>query len=183
MLRVGVHPFVEFTLNKRILIAGLAAAFALAPATAPAGTLTSNMTVGGTILAGCTAFTAPAVSFGVTINPGASNVHPAAIPTLSMTCANGISATITLNGGLNAVANVRQLKNGTSNFIPYSIDQLAYGGSTPWGDNGTTITGTGVAQTGTGSALAVSVFPYIPSVTLLTPPGAYTDTVVATISF
>jgi spore coat protein U-like protein len=169
-------------LKKHILIAGLAAALALAPAMAPAGTLTSNMAVSGTVLAGCTAFTAPAIAFGVTINPGASNVHPAAIPTMSMTCANGISATITLNGGLNAVSNVRQLKNG-SNFIPYSIDQLAYNGSTPWGDNGTTIAGTGVPQTGTGVALAVSVFPYIPTVALLTPPGAYTDTVVATISF
>jgi spore coat protein U-like protein len=170
-------------MKKRVFIAGLACLLSLAPLAAPAGTLTGNMAVTATILAGCTAMAAPAIAFGALINPGSTNVHPAVAPQVSVTCATGIPAVITLNGGLNAVANVRQLKNG-ANLIPYGIDQVTFVAPvTPWGDNGTTITGTGVSVTGTGVALLTNLFPLIPSVPLAQAAGAYTDTVVATVTF
>jgi spore coat protein U-like protein len=73
-------------------------------------------------------------------------------------------------------------------LLPYNIDTLAFGtfsATTEWGNPlaGATYGTVDVSSTGTGAAHTVSVFPYITAVPLTTVAGAYTDTVVATLTF
>jgi len=182
---------------KKYLVAAAIGALALAPMVSPAATLTGTMAVTATIIPACSAFTAPAIAFGTTIIPSATNVHPATAPTISFTCANTVPAEITLNGGLSplgaAPSTSRQLKNGTTNFISYDIWQDAFAGTIPWGDGvsatpatcalGLNIVGCGEFVTGTGVAVTKSVYPDIATVPAGTVTGAYTDTVVATLTF
>lgn len=160
------------------------ASLALLAVPAMAGTATSNLSVSASIAANCTISTT-AVSFG-TYDPVSANASTSltANGAVSTTCTKGASATITLGQGSNpssgstAAAPVRNMSDGgtTPSLMSYQL----------YSDSGLTTVfdgSTGVAVTGTGSAVSTTVYGKVPSGQTTLPAGTYTDTVVATVSF
>ena len=143
-----------------------------------AATATTSFTVSGTVVPTCSV-TAAALSFGAAIpNPINSNVD--AQSNITATCSSGAAYTIGLNAGNGAGATfaVRRLTSGP-NALSYTL-YTDSGRATVWGDGtgGSTLfngTGTGVAQ-------AIPVFGRIPSGQTV-PTGAYSDTIVVTLTF
>ena len=169
--------------NKTIHIA-LTAAFAFGSAfvasSSYAATATANMPVTASVTAACT-ISAGTLAFGAydpIVTNKTTNLDGTA--TLTTTCTTGSSPTIALDqgvtptGGSTAAAPARQLLSGT-NKLAYSLYSDS-GRLTVWGSTGVaTPTATGTAQTNTVyGAITSGQNP---------PTGAYTDTVVATVSF
>jgi spore coat protein U-like protein len=98
--------------------------------------------------------------------------------TLTATCSSTTPYTVGLNGG-NANASdptQRKMSNGSSQ-ITYGLYQ-SNGASSPWGNTSSNW----VSGTGSGSGQALTVFGRLPVQT--TPvPGAYSDTIVATVTY
>lgn len=148
-----------------------------------ATTATSNLAVTASVTANCTITTSP-VAFGA-YDPVSANASAAlnGTGTLNVTCTSGASTTITLGQGSNAdtgstdAAPARRMKDGGTDFLSYSLYQDA-GRSTVWGNTG----GTGVANTGTGTQVAVTVYGAVAAGQNV-PAGSYSDTVVATVTF
>jgi spore coat protein U-like protein len=148
-----------------------------------AGTATSNLAVTASVTANCTITTSP-VAFGA-YDPVSVNASTAlnGTGTLNVTCTSGASTTITLGQGANAntgstdAAPARRMKDSGSNFLTYSLYQNT-GRTTVWGNTA----GTGVANTGTGSQVAVTVYGAVDAGQNV-PAGSYSDTVVATVTF
>jgi spore coat protein U-like protein len=147
-----------------------------------AATGTANMGVSATIAASCT-ISASAVAFGA-YDPVVTNASDALVGTggVSTTCTSGAAVIITLSQGVNAAGGstaavpLRQMASST-NRLAYLLYSES-GRTTVWGDT----SATGKADTGTGSASALTVYG---SVTggQSKPPGSYADTVVATVTF
>jgi spore coat protein U-like protein len=103
--------------------------------------------------------------------------------TLTVTCTSGAAATITLGQGANAAsgstdaAPLRQLSDGSSHVLSYSLFQ-DNGHSTAWGNT----SGTGASYTGVGTSTNVSVYGQVTAGQNV-PAGSYSDTVVATVTF
>ena len=163
----------RFVLASAILIAAGSAAPAMA------GTATSNLTVSSNVPHSCTISTDPLNfdDYDPITGPNATGTG-----TVTVVCSSGTSATITLGQGSNPQAAstdaipLRRLKLGT-NYLSYALYQNnTY--SEIWGNTA----GTGASHTGTGSASDVTVYGVIPG-TQNVPPGSYSDTVVATVSF
>jgi spore coat protein U-like protein len=137
-----------------------------------AGTSTS---VTATVIKNCT------VS-ATTLNFGSSGVIAANIDqtsTIDVTCSNKTPYDVGLNAGTSAGATVttRKMTSGAAT-VAYSLFRDS-GRTTNWGSTVGTDT---VRATGTGVAQSFTVFGRVPVQT--TPnPGAYTDTIVATITF
>jgi spore coat protein U-like protein len=156
----------------------------LAAATsANATTSTANLSVTASVAANCAISTAP-VAFGA-YDPVSTN---AATPlngtgTVNVTCTSGASAQVTLGQGSNPgtgstdTAPARQLSDGSSHFLTYSL-YSDNGRSTVWGNTA----GTGVASTGTGTQVALTVYGAVAAGQSV-PTGSYSDTVVATVTF
>src|SRR5690242_10156726 len=170
--------------NARLL--SLAGAVAVAIGAAPgteAATATSNLSVTASVSANCSISTAP-VAFGA-YDPVSTNASTPlnGTGTVNVTCTSGASTTITLGQGSNAntgstdAAPARRLSDGGTNFLTYSLFQDA-GRTTVWGNTG----GTGVANTGTGTQTAVTVYGSVAAGQNV-PAGNYSDTVVATVTF
>ena len=142
---------------------------------------TANLTVQATVDANCTISTT-AVDFG-SYDPIVAHLSADlnAQGKVTVLCTTGAAATVTLGQGANADTGstdadpARRLKHGTTDFLSYTLYTTS-GRTVEW-DNAT-----GVAHTGTGASTDLAVFG-----TLLhgqnVPVGAYTDTVVATITF
>lgn len=151
--------------------------------TAEASTSTADLDVSASITANCTV-SSSAVAFG-SYDPIVANASTALDGTggVIVTCTNGSSATITLGQGSNAAggstdaAPLRQMSDGGSNVLSYSLSSDA-AHTTTWGNTG----GTGVSHTGTGSATTLTVYGEI-SGGQNVPAGSYSDTIVATVSF
>jgi spore coat protein U-like protein len=174
------------TIVKKILV-GLCSLAALGVVTsfegdAKADTATSNLEVTASVSANCTISTAP-VAFGA-YDPVSAN---ASTPldgngTVTVTCTQGATTTITLGQGANSDAGstdavpLRRMADG-ANMMTYNLFQDA-GHSTAWGNTG----GTGVGHSGTGTSTNISVYGRVPAGQNL-PAGSYADTVVATITF
>ena len=171
-------------LSSRLLAGAAAGVLALAATSgATAGTATSNLSVTATVSANCTISTAP-VAFGA-YDPVVAN---AATPlngtgSVSVTCTTGASANITLGQGANPAggstnaAPLRQMKDAGTDLLAYGLYQDT-GHATVWGNTA----GTGVAETGTGAAINVTVYGQIPAGQNV-PAASYSDTVVATVTF
>jgi len=170
--------------SRALLLTATAATLALSSTLiskpAFAGTATSNLDVSANVNATCSITTNP-VAFG-DYNP--SNPSDAnASGTVTTTCTVGSPATITLGEGQNAnsgstAANpARRLSVDGTNFLEYFLYQDS-NRTTVWGNAG----GTGVDTTGTGTPQALIVYGTITAAQSV-PPGAYTDTVVATVTF
>ncbi len=148
-----------------------------------AGTDTSELTVSATVAASCTIDASAGLAFG-TYDPVVANASANldVDGTISTTCTNGSTATITLGQGANAGSGstaaipVRRMLAGTTDFLSY---ELYTDGprTTVWND-----TTSGSPVTGTGAPVSTTVFGRIP-------PGqnvranSYSDTVLATITF
>lgn len=165
---------------KRIGLAGSALVIiALAPQ-ARAGTATANLNVSATVASTCS-ITAGSLAFGTYDTIGGAQVDGTA--TVTVACTKGAIATITLGQGQNAGAGstdtvpVRRMVSGL-NFLNYAL----YSDATrlvTWGNTALT----GKAYTAASSAsTAMTVYGRIPA-SQDVPAGAFTDVVVATISF
>ncbi len=143
-----------------------------------AATATTSFTVSGTVVPTCNV-TAAALSFGAAIpNPINSNVD--AESTVTATCSSGASYTIALGVGNGAGATFasRKLTSG-----PNALDYTLYtdaGRTTVWGDG--TAGSSLFNGTGSGAAQAIPVYGRIPSPQTV-PTGAYSDTIVVTLTF
>jgi spore coat protein U-like protein len=149
--------------------------------TANGGNTTSNINVSASVTATCS-ISAGALAFGSYDPVVGSQVDGQA--TLSVSCTKGATATITLGQGSHAAGGstdsspVRRMKDAGTNHLSYALfSDLAR--TTEWGNTA----GTGVDYTSIGSAAAsVIVYGRIAASQDL-PAGAYTDTVVATVTF
>ena len=146
-----------------------------------AGTATSNLSVGATVATNCT-ITTTAVTFG-SYDPVSANAAADldAAGAVNVNCTSGSAATITLGQGSNAdtgstdAAPVRRMKDAGTDYLTYQLYSDS-GRSAVWENV------TGVSHTGTGAAVAVSVYGRVTSAQNV-PAGTYADTVVATVTF
>lgn len=163
-------------------VMGVALAGVLVTAPAQAAEATANLGVSATVIANCAISTAP-VAFG-DYDPAVANASAAldGAGTVTLTCTSGASATVTLGQGANAdtgstdAAPVRRMASG-ANHLAYQLYSDSAGG-TVWGNTALT----GVAHTGTGSAVDVPVYGRVAGGQNV-PAGSYSDTVVATVTF
>lgn len=151
----------------------VAAAILGCAGSANAATANSSMAVSATVQAACSISANP-LAFGTY---SASQVD--ASTTLSVSCTNTTTYNVGLDagGGTGATVANRKMING-SQTLGYGIYSDS-SRSTVWGATVGTNT---VAGTGTGSAQTLNVYGRIPA-GQLPPPGAYTDTVTATITY
>ncbi len=168
----------QLKLVSTVLSVAMATLFATS---AFAGAATANLGVTASVSDNCIIATAD-VAFGA-YDPIVAN---AASPrngtgTVTITCTTDASAVLTLglgandNGG-NASDPARRLSDG-SNFLSYTLF-TDFNRTTEWGNDA----GTGVADTGTGTASAHTVYGSIDPAQNV-PEGSYADTVVATVTF
>jgi len=154
-----------------------------ATTTEAANTAQANLSVTASVTANCTISTT-AVAFGA-YDPITANASTALDGTgsVSVTCTSGASAKVTLDQGANAdtgstdTVPARRLTDGSSHYLSYTLYQDS-GRTTAWGNTAAT----GVASTGTGSAVSLSVYGSVSSGQNV-PAGSYADTVVATVTF
>lgn len=150
---------------------------------ASAATQTANLSVSATVAATCSISTT-ALGFGAYDPVGTHNATPLdGTGAVIVTCTNGASAALTLGQGANAgtgstdAVPVRRMKNAAGVFLTYGLYSDA-GHTTVWGNT----PATSVAQTGSGTAASVTVYGRVPAAQNVAS-GAYTDTVVATVTF
>jgi spore coat protein U-like protein len=172
--------------NRRVIRMAVASTFALCAGSlggnSYATTATSNLSVTATVAANCS-ISAGTLAFG-SYDPVVTNASAAlnGSGTVNVTCTNGTSATITLGqgsnpaGGSTDAAPARQMANG-ANRLSYDLYSDA-ARTTVWGNTA----GTGLGHTGTGAAVALTVYGSVPG-GQNKPAGSYSDTVVATVTF
>jgi spore coat protein U-like protein len=154
-----------------------------ATTTDAASSAQQDLSVTASVTANCTIATSP-VAFGA-YDPITTNASTAldATGTVSVTCTSGASATVTLGQGANAgtgssdTAPVRRMNDGSTHYLNYSLFQDT-GRNTVWGNTA----GTGVASTGTGGQVSLTVFGSVGAGQNV-PAGSYIDTVTATVTF
>lgn len=173
------------TRAARGCVAALLLALADGGTVAQAGTATANLTVQITITAACT-INAATLDFGS--NPG-TNLLSANVDTsttVSVTCTNGSPYSIGMDNGANVSGAQRRMKNGVSNFLNYNLYTDA-GRTNAWTTAASSTTCTTANScalgTGNGAAQSVSIFGRVPTVATAPSAGAYTDTVVMTITY
>lgn len=148
-----------------------------------AGTDTANVAVSATVSANCT-ITSSGLAFG-SYDPVSTNAESDldATGTVSVTCTNGSAADITLGQGASAdtgstdAVPLRRMSDGGTNYLSYYLYQDS-GRTTVWGNT----TETDVAHTGTGTSTDITIYGRVTSGQNV-PAAAYTDTVVATVTF
>ena len=131
-----------------------------------------TFTVSASPVAACT-LTAANLSFGTR---GVIDANVDATSSVSVTCATGLAYTVQMSNGLTGTGpTARRLTNGGV-FLTYGLyrDTLR---TLAWGGVGETNGGTG-----NGAAQGYTVYGRVPAQTTPTP-GAYSDTVVATITY
>ncbi|MES1978559.1 MAG: spore coat U domain-containing protein [Pseudomonadota bacterium] len=162
-------------MNKAFRASLISAACLAAFGAASAATDTTNMTVKITVTATCDIHTvAPTdVDFG-SVASTATNVASTG-GVLSVKCTTGTPYTIGLDNGLN-FSTTRQMKNGTANFVGYGLFRDA-AFATAWGST----VPLSASGTGNGANQNFTVYGRVPSAASAA--GAYTDTVVATVTY
>jgi spore coat protein U-like protein len=162
--------------GKRLL-AGFGAAALIACLLASPGsaaTTSATFTVTAQVLTDC-AITANNLNFG-----NYSGVFVDQTTTLTATCTTGTPYTIGLNQGTSTGATVtaRKMTGPATDLLAYGLFQDS-GHSVNWGNTIGTDT---VANTGTGVAQSFTVFGHLPGSQFVAP-GAYSDTITATLTF
>jgi spore coat protein U-like protein len=166
------------TSRKALLLAsfGFLGIFVLSPPLNPAVAATASTTfaVTATVQATCV-ITATALAFGTY-----TGVQVDATSTVTATCTNSTPYNIGLGVGGSSGASVTTRKmTGTGGaLLAYSLSQDS-GRAVNWGNTPGTDT---VARIGNGSAQPVTVFGRMATGQLVAP-GAYTDTITATVNF
>lgn len=168
----------QLKLVSTVLSLAMATLFATS---AFAGSASTNLGVTATVSDNCIIATAD-VAFGA-YDPIVANAAAALNGTgsVTVTCTTDASAVLTLGLGANdnggtASDPARRLSDGT-NCLSYSLFSNP-GRTSEWGNDA----GTGVADTGTGTASAHTVYGSIDPAQNV-PKGSYADTVVATVTF
>ena len=140
---------------------------------------TANLSVTASVAANCTIATAP-VAFGaydpVGVNAAADLL---ATGTVTVACTKGAPTTIDLGNGTNFLAGTRRMGSGTD-FMNYALYKDA-ARTQVWGTGlagGTTAAYTAASV----AATAITVYGTVPMAQNVSP-GAYSDTVVATINY
>jgi spore coat protein U-like protein len=151
-------------------------ATAVSLSSANAATATSNMAVSATVQATCY-ISAAAMAFG-TYTGSSTPVDQTA--DLTVSCTNSTTYEISLDDGTTAGGSIATRKmaragGGTLDYRLYSDS----GHTTVWGETAATDT---VAGTGNGAAQTITVYGRVLASQLPTP-GAYADTVVATVTY
>lgn len=156
--------------------AGILGALAacLGATSAGAATATSTFTVSATVQATCSVVTAP-LAFGAY-----TGTVLAGVTTVSVTCTNTTPYSIGLNAGTSVAATVttRKMTGTASATINYGLYSDA-AHAVNWGNTPSTDT---VAGVGTGSAVVATVYGQMPAAQFVAP-GAYSDTITATITY
>lgn len=148
-----------------------------------AGTQQSNLSVSATVVDNCAISTTP-VAFG-NYDPIVANAASAqdGQGTVTVTCTDGTSPAITLGQGSNpdtgstAAAPLRRMAGG-SDFLAYFLYSDA-SHTQVWGDDATV----DVDSTGDGASHEHNIYGQISAGQNSANAGAYSDTVVATVSF
>lgn len=100
--------------------------------------------------------------------------------TVTVTCTSGTTYTVGLNPGLTTGALVTTRQMGITQpagGLNYSLLTTSYTGAN-WGNT----SGSWVSGTGTGAAQALTVYGVLPAGQYV-PPGSYTDTITATVTY
>jgi spore coat protein U-like protein len=161
------------TRSRLYAFAAVSAAATLIATPASAATSTTTMSVTATVQATCS-LSAATLGFGTY-----TGTQLDAASSLSVSCTSTTPYTIALNVGTGTGATVATRKmTGSSGTLSYSLYSDS-GRTSLWGQ--TTGTDT-VAGTGSGSAQPISVYGRIVTGQLPVP-GAYTDTITATITY
>ena len=163
--------------RKRRVLAGLGvlclSALAFAPAPAIAQTAVETMAVTATVTATCTVATAPLAFAAYT------GVADPITGTISVTCTNTTPYDIGLDAGLGTAATVANRSMSLAGAsLPYGLFTDA-GFTVNWTNTGTTDT---AGLVGTGAAIVTNIYGQIPAGELVAP-GAYTDTITATVTY
>jgi len=157
---------------------GLAGCLLFAGTPALGATTTTNLSVTATVTANCSVSSSP-VAFGSVDVLSGTNYD--ATGNVSVTCTNGTawSAAAGLGAGTGATFASRKMAAG-ANLLNYSLYTNA-GRTTVWGDgSGGTAT---VSNTGTGSAQSFTVYGRVPLGQTAAQAGAYSDTVLVTVTY
>lgn len=153
---------------------GLGIAALAIGSSASAATVTTTVAVTATVQATCLV-SATSLGFGPY-----SGVQVDATSTVSVTCTNTTPYSVGLNAGLATAATVttRKMTGPASAVLSYSLFSDT-ARTTNWGSTVTTDTLAGV---GTGAAQSLTIYGRVPASQFVTP-GAYTDTITATVTF
>jgi spore coat protein U-like protein len=164
------------TILQRIALGAIAGAVLLAPQ-ARAATSTGNFAITGTITATCQV-NASTLAFGA-YNP-VLNANLDVTGTVSVSCTNATPYNIGLGVGAGTGATItnRKMTSG-ANTLTYQVFRDA-ARTLNWGQTVGTDT---VAGTGNGVAQAITAYGRIPAGQTTAAVGAYTDTVVITITY
>ena len=138
-----------------------------------AGTATATMAVSATVLSFCTITALPLV-FG---NYSSILLDVNTTVTVTCTATTSYNVGLGLGAGTGATVALREMTNGTSTLGYQLFSDSAH--SVQWGPTIGTNTVAGIA---TGLPTALTVYGQIPASELVTP-GAYLDTVTATITY
>src|SRR5262249_42414942 len=137
----------------------------------------SNLSVSATVIASCSVM-ANALAFG-NYDPVSATPLDAST-TVSVICTNGTAWEVSMNagGGTGATVAARKMTDAGSNLLTYSLYRDS-GRANVWGvtSGANTVTGAG-----TGAAQSLNVYGRIPA-NQASPTGAYTDTVVVTVTY
>lgn len=139
---------------------------------------TSNLGVSASVANACSISTTP-VAFGAYDSVLKAEVNQTG--TVTVTCTLGAGTTVKLDQGTGSLTPTSTLAvplrrmTSTPNFLPYTLS-IDAGQVTVWEGL------TGVVHTGTGTATVLTVYGRIAAGQNV-PAGAYTDTVVATVTF
>jgi spore coat protein U-like protein len=175
----------SFAFGKtKLALVAFAALAAVSSAQAVTDSTTLNVSL--TLTSGCQ-FSAPStdVSFGSATSTSAA-VALDAIGALNVTCTNGTSYTIGLDGGSNntgaaitptASSRRMQLLNAPGNYVAYDLYQDA-ARTTFWGNIANT---DALDGSGTGNPQSIPVYGRVTNVNAVA--GAYADVVTATITY
>lgn len=149
-------------------------------AVADAGTASTTLNVSFTAVAACTVSTT-AVNFG----SGTGLTDVLANGDVTVNCASGTPYHIALDAGLHTQPNMaRAISNGTNaEYYTLSKNNSNW---LEWGDSDYSNTysgGSSLADTGSGSAQAHTVYGYLYSSVSALPAGAYSDTVTVTVYY
>ena len=140
---------------------------------AGASTVTSNMAVTASVQATCIV-NAAAMAFGTYVSTAAST----STANITVTCTNSTTYTLGLDAGATSGASVttRQMKNGAA-VLNYALFSDA-GHTTNWGNT----TGSWVSGIGNGAGQAIPVYGQAAAGQYVTP-GAYSDSITATVTY
>jgi spore coat protein U-like protein len=162
-------PSQNKTLSAVVLLAGMVLNFSVHAATVP-----SNVAVSANVQATCTN-TATPLAFNVY-----SGVQSDSTAIVTVTCTNTTPYTVALNAGTAPTATVttRRMTGAVGVFLNYALFSDA-ARTTNWG---TTVGTDTIAGTGTGAGQPLTIYGRV-AAGQFPAPGAYTDTIIATVTY